>query len=386
MSTFPVTWEQMGSVFDALATGFLFLSADCRILALNRTAESLTGQGRHAVMGQLCYESFGDSICEGDCLFRQALKQGVPLTGNLSLPDADGEIHDWMKIVTPVRDADGQVLGCMEVFQDTTAFQDLMERIRKESRRQREILDHLDIGIFTCDRGGHISFFNTMAERITGYLRREILGKPCSAVFPETFCQPLRSPEDQEADAPTNAYREIRLTTSDGRSLPVRARTVAVGQTMGMTTFTDLSLLDRYRRALEERFTFQDMVSADPAMRKLFDILPAVAASDTTVLIEGPTGTGKDLLANVLHNASPRAEQPLIKVNCAALPDNLLESELFGYVKGAFTGADGNKPGRFQDAHGGTLLLDEIGDLPLALQAKLLRVLEDREFYPLGSR
>ena len=121
-------------------------------------------------------------------------------------------------------------------------------------------------------------------------------------------------------------------------------------------------------------------------MQKIFEIVPVVAASDATVLIEGPTGTGKDILAKVIHNSSKRSKKPLVKVNCAALPDNLLESEMFGYVKGAFTGAENDKPGRFQEADGGTIFLDEIGDLPLSLQAKLLRVLEDKEFYPLGSR
>jgi transcriptional regulator with PAS, ATPase and Fis domain len=111
-----------------------------------------------------------------------------------------------------------------------------------------------------------------------------------------------------------------------------------------------------------------------------------VAATDATILIEGSTGTGKDLLAKVIHSVSRRAHHPFVKVNCAAIPDNLLESEMFGYVKGAFTGAQRDKPGRFNEADGGTIFLDEIGDLPLALQAKLLRVLEDREFYPLGSR
>jgi transcriptional regulator with PAS, ATPase and Fis domain len=121
-------------------------------------------------------------------------------------------------------------------------------------------------------------------------------------------------------------------------------------------------------------------------MQKIFEIIPVIAASDATVLIEGPTGTGKDILAKVIHNAGKRSKKPLVKVNCAALPDNLLESEMFGYVKGAFTGAEKDKPGRFQEADGGTIFLDEIGDLPLSLQAKLLRVLEDQEFYPLGSR
>jgi transcriptional regulator with PAS, ATPase and Fis domain len=128
------------------------------------------------------------------------------------------------------------------------------------------------------------------------------------------------------------------------------------------------------------------MIGKDPEMQKIFEIASIVARSDTTLLIEGPTGTGKDMLAKVIHNTSKRSRKPFIKVNCAALPDNLLESEMFGYVKGAFTGADKDKPGRFQEAEGGTIFLDEIGDLPLSLQAKLLRVLEDREFYSLGSR
>jgi transcriptional regulator with PAS, ATPase and Fis domain len=121
-------------------------------------------------------------------------------------------------------------------------------------------------------------------------------------------------------------------------------------------------------------------------MQQICEIRPRVADSEANVLVEGPTGTGKDLLAKIIHNASQRRDKPFVKVNCAALPDNLLESEMFGYVKGAFTGADKDKPGRFQEADGGSIFLDEIGDLPLALQAKLLRVLEDREFYPLGGR
>jgi transcriptional regulator with GAF, ATPase, and Fis domain len=128
------------------------------------------------------------------------------------------------------------------------------------------------------------------------------------------------------------------------------------------------------------------MIGRSPAMQKIFEMINVVAVTDATILIEGATGTGKDLLAKVIHSAGRRSDRPFVKVNCAAIPDNLLESEMFGYVKGAFTGAERDKIGRFQEADGGTIFLDEIGDLPLALQAKLLRVLEDKEFYRLGSR
>ena len=145
-------------------------------------------------------------------------------------------------------------------------------------------------------------------------------------------------------------------------------------------------MIQQLNRAISNRYVFADMIGKAPSMQKIFEIVPVVAASEATVLIDGPTGTGKDLLAKIIHNSSSRSKKALVKVNCAALPDNLLESEMFGYVKGAFTGADRDKPGRFQEADGGTIFLDEIGDLPLSLQAKLLRVLEDQEFYPLGSR
>jgi PAS domain S-box-containing protein len=243
----------------------------------------------------------------------------------------------------------------------------------------------------TVDRGGHVTFFNTMAEAITGFGRSEVLGKLCSAMFPPEFCRDVVQFKQRQAEDAEPTSIEAEVVTRQGSRLPVKAKCMALknedGRIVGgLTTIADLSLKYQLDQVIEDRYTFYDMVGRDPAMRKIFEIIPVVAGSESTVLIEGPTGTGKDLLAKIIHNASGRAGKPLVKVNCAALPDNLLESELFGYVKGAFTGADRDKPGRFQLADGGTLFLDEIGDLPLSLQAKLLRVLEDREFYPLGSR
>lgn len=197
--------------------------------------------------------------------------------------------------------------------------------------------------------------------------------------------------QDTIVNGQPRSSRQGKMMTRDGGSIPIRANYMALRSEKGtivggLTTFHDLTLVQQLKQAMSDRYTFHDMIGRSPAMQKIFEVINVVAATDATILIEGATGTGKDLLAKVIHSAGRRSDRPFVKVNCAAIPDNLLESEMFGYVKGAFTGAERDKIGRFQEADGGTIFLDEIGDLPLALQAKLLRVLEDKEFYRLGSR
>jgi transcriptional regulator with PAS, ATPase and Fis domain len=153
----------------------------------------------------------------------------------------------------------------------------------------------------------------------------------------------------------------------------------------GVEMFRDLSTERELRKKLNGSYRFEDIVSRSPAMKRIFELIPLLARSESTVLIEGDSGTGKELIARAIHNLGPRVAKPFVAVNCGALPDNLLESELFGYVKGAFTDARRDKPGRFALAEGGTLLLDEIGDLSLPLQVKLLRVLQTRRYEPLGG-
>jgi transcriptional regulator with PAS, ATPase and Fis domain len=144
-------------------------------------------------------------------------------------------------------------------------------------------------------------------------------------------------------------------------------------------------VVESLKKTISGRYRLGDLVSKNPRMQEIFEILPDVAESESNVLLQGPSGSGKEVLASAIHDSSPRREKPFVKVNCAAIPDTLLESELFGYVKGAFTDAKKNKPGRFALANRGTLLLDEVGDTSPALQVKLLRVLGDKEFIPLGG-
>jgi len=153
----------------------------------------------------------------------------------------------------------------------------------------------------------------------------------------------------------------------------------------GVETFQDLTLVEQLRKELRARYTFEDIVGRSPTMNRLFELVPLVAESNSTVLIEGPSGTGKELFARAIHNLSPRRKKPFVAFNCAALPDTLLESELFGHKAGAFTDARRDKPGRFALAEGGTIFLDEIGDISPAMQVRLLRVLQEKVIEPLGG-
>ncbi|MDR5729866.1 MAG: sigma 54-interacting transcriptional regulator [Terriglobia bacterium] len=180
------------------------------------------------------------------------------------------------------------------------------------------------------------------------------------------------------------------IIDASGRRIPIRISTALLrdqdGAVIGgVETFQDLSHVEQLRKELEARYTFEDIVGRSPAMRSLFDIVPQIAASHSTVLIEGNSGTGKELFARAIHNLSPRGKKRFVAVNCAALPDALLESELFGYKAGAFTDARKDKPGRFALADGGTIFLDEIGDVSSAMQVRLLRVLQERCVEPLGA-
>jgi PAS domain S-box-containing protein len=252
------------------------------------------------------------------------------------------------------------------------------------------ILDSISDGVFTVDENWRITSFNRAASEITGISRNAALGKPCSEVFRASMCETdcaLRSTiESGKPIVNASAF----IVTAEGRRIPIGISTAilrdAKGKVAGgVETFRDLSLVEELRKEIEGRHQVGDLVSRSVLMRRVFDIIPRVAESDSTVLLAGETGTGKELLARAVHELSPRGGKPFVAVNCGALPDTLLESELFGYETGAFTGAQKNKPGRFALAEGGTLFLDEIGDVSPALQVRLLRVLQERTYEPLGG-
>jgi PAS domain S-box-containing protein len=252
------------------------------------------------------------------------------------------------------------------------------------------ILDSIADGVFTVDHQGRITSFNKAAERITGFSKDEAIGQYCHEIFRANTCFEACPLKHTAETTETIINLEVNILNRDNKEIPISISTAVVkdheGKVVGaVETFRDLSLIKELHKEIYKQYSFQDILGRSKPMLKLFQILPDIAQSDATVLIEGESGTGKELFATAVHNLSSRQNKTFIKVNCAALPETLLESELFGYKRGAFTDAKRDKPGRFRQAHGGTIFLDEIGDMSKGTQVKLLRVLEQKEYEPLGS-
>jgi PAS domain S-box-containing protein len=232
--------------------------------------------------------------------------------------------------------------------------------------------------------------FNRAAETITGVPRAEAIGRYCWEVFRSNMCEKDCALKRTMAEGKSFVSSSTYIINSERQMIPIQVSTSLLKNEQneilgGVETFRDHSLVEELRREIIGNFKFGDMVSRSKTMQDLFRILEQVAESDSTVMIEGETGTGKELLARAIHNASLRKEQQFIAINCGALPDSLLESELFGYKAGAFTDARVDKQGLFGAADKGTIFLDEIGDTSSAFQVRLLRVLEEKAFQPLGS-
>ncbi len=245
-------------------------------------------------------------------------------------------------------------------------------------------------GVFTVDKDWRITSFNRAAERITGVPADKAIGRRCSDVLHSNLCEqacPIRETLETGLEI---IDRPAQILNRQGKPVPISVSSAILraedGDLLGaVETFRDLSTIEQLRKEISSQYTFEDIIGKSEAFQKIFAILPDIARSGSTVLIEGPSGSGKELLARATHNLSPRRKRPYVVVNCGTLPANLFESELFGYKRGAFTDAKTDKPGLITRAEGGTIFLDEIGDLPGETQMKLLRLLQEREYHPLGG-
>jgi PAS domain S-box-containing protein len=255
---------------------------------------------------------------------------------------------------------------------------------------QQVIMDSIADGVFTVDQHWKITSFNRAAETITGWKADEAVGRSCSEVFHSSICGKTCAIAESLYSGRPVSNRSITIRNQAGETIPISISASPLADHEGniiggVETFRDLTALTSLRKQLNRKYHFDEIISKNEAMQKLFAVLPDISTSPSTVLLYGESGTGKELIARAIHAISDRKDQPFIALNCGALPESLLESELFGYKAGAFTDARKDKQGRFAAAEGGTLFLDEIGDMPISVQVKLLRVVQEKIYEPLGS-
>jgi PAS domain S-box-containing protein len=246
-----------------------------------------------------------------------------------------------------------------------------------------DVFDNNFGGIFIIDGAYRIKHMNKAAQRITGFSEEEAIGKFCYEILRSKSCKdscPLKT--KSKTTQPKEFVTDILSKSNRKKYIKVK-----VVQTHGVWVeiFTDITREVELEKYVKDRFIFEDIITNDKALLDILKEFPKIAISNAPVLFEGESGVGKEVYANALQALSQRRDAPYVKINCAALPDTLLESELFGYKKGAFTDAKRDKPGHFAMADRGTIFLDEIGEIPLTLQAKLLRAVETGEVIPLGG-
>jgi sigma-54 dependent transcriptional regulator, acetoin dehydrogenase operon transcriptional activator AcoR len=265
-----------------------------------------------------------------------------------------------------------------------------LEKFPQDQKHLEQILDYLPDGIICHDRERRIIYFNRAAEALTGYGRQEVLGRDCHQAFGRPFCGNQCSFCGQAPDSWTTINYPVNIVTKTGEpkqiQMAVVGMTDAAGRLVGvLATLRDITSLVGLKFWTEESIGFAGIVGRDPKMVQIYRQIQKVAEHDYPVLITGETGTGKELVAAAIHSESRRHRGPFVPVNCGALPEGLVESELFGHVKGAFSGAVRDKKGRFELADRGTIFLDEVAELPRNLQVKLLRVLENHTFERVGG-
>jgi PAS domain S-box-containing protein len=329
----------------------------------------------------------------------QALSRGgSSKRTNARAYDAQGSIFQCVFSVSPLVGINNLATGVIISIRDADFFPLLFRNRpdpstdlpRMPSLTYENLLENLAEGIFTINTRWQITSFNQTAEKITGYNRGEVLGRHCSDIFRSDVCQsgcPLRMTLESGI---TRFDQDVRMLDKSGTRLPMLVNTNVVrdrnGRVIGaVETFRLIGNMDDLPGSLSQPLTFSEIIGQSPSMQRLFRLLPDVAASEANVLIQGESGTGKELVARAIHHHSDYRKGPFVAVNCSALAETLLESELFGHEKAAFTGAIRSKVGRFELARGGTLFLDEIGELKPELQVKLLRVIEQRVFERVGG-
>ena len=337
----------------------------------------------------------GDRACRACSLAADAPTGGGEAFDRLPL-FAGAPIHLFWRVDGPSPggaqlEAARKVRDVVAEHVDALTRHGYLEGVGRYRRRTRELVDVLDVGIVAHDERRRIYLFNSAAERITGLARAEVLGRDCHRTFaPDGICGSRCSFQSGAPEPFDRSDYQVAFTRADGSDRRLRMLVTPVEVFAGrpaevFAQLTDVTEIQGLRSKLEVRSSLRGMVGVSPVMREVFEKVRQVAASDYPVLVSGESGTGKELVAHAIHGESRRCGGPFVPINCGALPEHILESELFGHVRGAFTGAIRDKKGRFELADKGTLLLDEVGELSPAFQVRLLRVLQEMRFERVGG-
>ena len=388
-TSFPFEKALLEEVINTADSLIVLSDTEGRIKLFSRKAREITGYGSGEILGKSWLQMFVPPAHRPkvERMFR-ALRDGKMVPRNEKYPILTKEGKEiliaWDRSF--IKDQKGRAKLILSVGHDLTPL-----RIMEEERSHTQtILDSIADGVMTVDPNFRIISFNKSAAKITGFGKEEALGQYCRDIFRSNLCASSCPMKESIQSGKELTDIEKTILNQQNREVPLNVSTnvwrdqngSAIG---GIMVFRDITPITELKKELLGKYSFQDIISKNKVFLELFQILPDIAKSNATVLITGESGTGKELVAKALHQLSSRSERPFIKVNCGALPETLLESELFGYKRGAFTDAKQDKPGRFKLAEGGTLFLDEIGDISLGIQSKLLRVLEAKEYEPLGG-
>jgi len=374
--------------------GISVIGRDEKIIVFNEAASRITEFEEDDIVGESCrilfteedFHFVADSLTENRAFTNLAL----------NIIDKRGNNKSVLASITPIV-KDNSVLSVVLVFRDTNEMLKMAEDVEAKTQELIDQKNKLDAifnsnieGTFTIDYDWNITSFNLSAEKITGYKKNEAIGMKCWDVFKSSLCRNGCHMEQTIHKGKSTIGNELEIQNKSGMKVPIKVNSGILlnnkNEKIGaVETFIDISEIKNLSAHLKKEFGYANIIGKNKELDKIYRILESVSGTDSSVLITGESGTGKELAARAIHIYSERKSGPFIAVNCSAFVENLIESELFGHEKGAFTGAIQSRPGRFELAQGGTLFLDEIGDLSLTIQTKLLRVLETRTFERVGG-
>jgi PAS domain S-box-containing protein len=376
--------------------GIAVIGQDHTIIVFNEAASRITGYGEDEIVGKDFEVLFRNSKHDIEHVSHSLVNNIALSNQSINITDKGGEIKNVLASITPITKS-GEVISAVFVFRDTREMLTLSEDLERKTFELIDQRNKLDAifnsnieGTFTIDNDWNVTSFNNSAEKITGYKRGEAVGKKCWDIFKSRLCRNGCHMEQTIGKGKPTIGNELEINNKSGAMVPIRVNSAILlnnkREKIGaVETFIDISEVRNLSAHLQEKFRYDNIIGRNKEMDRVFTLLDSVSQTDSSVLITGESGTGKELVARAIHLNSARQSGPFVALNCSAFAESLIESELFGHEKGAFTGAINTKVGKFELAQAGTLFLDEIGEISMSIQSKLLRVLETQQFERVGG-